>query len=575
MKFKKIKNNIKKKIAESAKDKKRLFIIGGAILVLVIAAVIIAVAAGNAARNQSDGGNIPYEEETEPEAEAEITESREVLPLTADGPMFPNLNLEVVPTEAPVPEFLSVGGKHSIVKDIQQRLMDLGFMDMDEPTDYYGTATEAAVKKFQRQHELEQDGIVGHDTLEMIFDENAKYYAAKRGDSGEDIVNIQERLYQLGYLAKHAMVTGNFGEKTEEAVMKLQEINKLTIDGKVGRQTYNLIYSDEVAANFLTYGEKSDVVLACQQRLFDLGYMTSTPDGTYGEDTYYAVKNFQGKNALVVDGFLGPTTKDVLMSAKALHNGLGLGDSNEQVVKVQKLLVKLGYLSPKYATGYFGEITQKAVKNFQKQNGLSQDGMVGAQTLAKLTSDNAKKAATGMLDGANFNKTTSSGGNTGGGSSSGGGSAAASTGGGSGADAGSMQQTTGGSNVPNTDANGVSGSVSNLLSVARSKIGCPYVWGSKGPNSFDCSGFVNWVLNQCGVSQSYITSAGWRNIGKYTRINSYSELRAGDVIVVNGHVGFISTGGCLIDASSSNGRVIERSLGSWWQNHFIVGWRIF
>ena len=49
----------------------------------------------------------------------------------------------------------------------------------------------------------------------------------------------------------------------------------------------------------------------------------------------------------------------------------------------------------------------------------------------------------------------------------------------------------------------------------------------------------------------------------------------GDIIVVSGHVGIISTDGNLIDASSSNGRVIERPLGSWWANNFIVGWRIF
>ena len=576
MKFKTIKNNIRKKMSQTAGGRKKWFFIGGAVLIAVIVIVIIAAAAGNAAKTElpesDDDASIIYEE---PEAQAETVNFRDVIPLTADGPVFPNLDLEIVPTEPPVPEYITIGSQHSIIKEIQQRLMDLGFMDMDEPTDYYGNGTEAAVKKFQRQHDLEQDGIVGPDTLEMIFADDAKYYAAKKGDSGEDIVSIQERLYQLGYLAKHEMVTGNFGDKTEEAVIKLQEINGIIVDGKVGRQTYNLIYSDEVAANFLTYGEKSDVVLACQQRLFDLGYMTSTPDGTYGDDTYYAVKNFQGKNALVVDGFLGPSTKDVLMSPNALHNGLGLGDSNEQVVRVQKLLVKYSYLSPKYATGYFGEITQKAVKNFQKQNGLKVDGMVGAQTLAVLTSPTPKKAANGMLDGANFNTGSSSGNNKG--SSSGGTSSGGSTGGstGSGADAGSMQQSTGGSSVPDTDSNGVSGSVANLLSVARSKIGCPYVWGSKGPNSFDCSGFVNWVLNQCGVSQSYITSAGWRNVGKYTRISNYSDLRAGDVIVVNGHVGFISTGGCLIDASSSNGRVIERSLGSWWQNHFIVGWRIY
>ena len=218
------------------------------------------------------------------------------------------------------------------------------------------------------------------------------------------------------------------------------------------------------------------------------------------------------------------------------------------------------------------------------KQGLKVDGMVGAKTLAMLTSDNPKKAASGMLDGANFNTATNAGSSGGSTSSAGGstsaGAAAASGGGaeasaGSGADAGSTQQTTGSGTIPNTDANGVSSSVANLLAIARSKVGCPYVWGSKGPNSFDCSGFVNYVLNQAGVQQSYITSAGWRNVGKYTRIGSYNELRAGDIIVVNGHVGFISTGGYIIDASSSNGRVIERSLGSWWANHFIVGWRIF
>ena len=181
-------------------------------------------------------------------------------------------------------------------------------------------------------------------------------------------------------------------------------------------------------------------------------------------------------------------------------------------------------------TGYYGEATEKAVKEFQSRNGLSSDGAVGQMTLSKLTGSGVKSAG-------------SSGGS-------------------------------GGSTVKGGTVKGGSG-VSGLLSIARSKLGSPYVWGAKGSSSFDCSGFIYWSLNQAGVRQSYITSSGWRNVGKYTKISSFSSLQAGDIIVVSGHVGIVAGGGKVIDASSSNGRVVERSLSSWWSNNFICGWRIF
>ena len=548
-------------------SRRQKIIAGSAAAAIAVLAIVIISFAGRPKKQAA-------EEEIIETLPAETAEVNEVTPVSINGPVFPSMDIAIPTTEA-VPEYMRNGTENWIVSDLQQRLMDLGFMDSDEPTDYYGSATEEAVRMFQRQHGLAEDGVVGHDTLKKIFSDEAHYYAAKKGDSGDDIIAIQQRLYQLGYLADAGMVTGNFGEKTEEAVLKLQDVNKITKDGKVGRETYNLIYSDEVKANLLVYGEKSDVVLKAQKRLFDLGYLTSEPDGTYGADTSAAIKVFQGKNALVQDGYLGPETREVLMSSRALHNGLGLGDENEIVLKVQQLLAKWGYLNAKNATGYFGEITQKAVRDFQQRNGLSQDGMVGAQTMAKLASDKVKKPAP--------KSSTSGSSQTSGGSSSQGSSGSsaapaqtqAASGGTQVADAGSNQQSVANAYVPNTDANGMSDGVSNLLSVARSKLGCGYVWGSKGPNTFDCSGFVYWCLNNAGVSQSYITSSGWRSVGKYTRIGNYSDLRTGDIIVVSGHVGIISTGGNIIDASSSNGRVIERPLGSWWANHFIVGWRIF
>ena len=135
-------------------------------------------------------------------------------------------------------------------------------------------------------------------------------------------------------------------------MLKLQQMNGLREDGKVGRQTMNLLYSDEIKPNMLEYGEKSEVVLACQERLRDLGYMTSEPDGTYGNDTTIAVRRFQSRNDLVVDGYLGPSTRVALDSPSAVPNGLSLGDEDATVKRVQELLNKYGYLMTGNVTGY-------------------------------------------------------------------------------------------------------------------------------------------------------------------------------------------------------------------------------
>jgi len=489
-------------------------------------------------------------EETLPSTASDET----IMALTPDGPILPSVEGVQAEYSEPIPDYLRVGMKHPIVQKLQQRLMDLGFMDNDEPTENYGEVTQSAVKIYQRQNKLAQDGIVGPETLQAILSPDAKYYAAQSGDDGEDIRRIQSRLYEMGYLATENLVTGHFGESTEEAVKKMQSVNGLEQDGKVGRKTMNLLYSEDVKPNMLSFGEKSDVVLAAQKRLKLLGYMTSEPDGNYGNDTVLAVKMFQSKNDQVVDGYLGPSTRIVLNSSDAVPNGLGLGDSGESIRKVQNMLSKLGYMSSANVTGYYGEVTENAVKLFQRTNNLGADGLVGAQTMAMLTGGNAKKAPANRPQ--QNNNTGSSRPQT----------ANNNTGGGGGGNSGS-------SSIPNTGS--ASGSAAALINVASSKLGCPYVWGAKGPNAFDCSGFVYWCLNQVGVRQSYITSSGWRSVGKYTRISNFSDLRAGDIIVVSGHVGIVAGGGTVIDASSSGGRVVHRSLSSWWSRNFVCGWRIF
>ena len=481
-----------------------------------------------------------------------ITETEEIVRMGLDGSLLPAL--EGVTTAADnaelAPVYLKTGDDHSAVRRIQERLMSLGFMDNDEPTTYYGNATAEAVKHFQRQLDMEEDGICGPGTWDALFSASAPYYNASNGDSGTDIIQMQQRLYELGYLTADS-VTGYFGDTTEEAVKKLQDTNAIGVDGTVGQQTYNLLYSDEVKANIIALGEESELVRRYQEKLEALGYLRGEADGNFGNATQNAIREFQSRNDLVVDGYLGPGTMAALDSGNSKPFALRVGDESSSVTYIQQRLNHYGYLSSSHITGYYGSITEAAVKQFQRYNGLSQDGTVGVQTMAELESSSATKKPANVPQA------------TGGGSSSGG-STSRPSGGSSGVSSGVGS---GGATV--------SGSANALVNEASKHLGKPYVWGAKGPNSFDCSGFVYYCLNQVGVSQSYLTSSGWRNPGRYQRISNFDSIQAGDIVVVSGHVGIAAGGGTIIDASSSNGRVVHRSLSSWWRNNFIVAWRIF
>lgn len=489
-------------------------------------------------------------------------ESEGVMAIAALG-----LNANVLPSiegvtidgqaEDLAPVNLTVGVINSVVKDLQQRLMNLGYMEEDEPTTYYGDATSKAVQYFQRQTGRKMDGITGVDTWDALMSESAPHYAAKLGFQGDDITKIQYRLYNLGYLTESGQINGTFDQDTETAVKKLQEVNKLTIDGTVGQTTYNLLYSDEVKANIIALGEQSEIVKKYQNRLIALGYLSGEADGNFGLSTQNAIRAFQSRNDQVVDGYLGPDTRSLMDSENAKPFGMRLGEQSDDVKNMQNLLVKYGYLSQDKASGYFGELTKDAVIAFQSVNGLGTDGTAGAKTLQLLQSGTAKSKPKPKAK-----ANTPSRGNRGGAA------------GGNSAPAGRGDTSSGGSVSSGVGGATVSGSAGSLISIASSKIGSPYVWGAKGPNSFDCSGFVYWCLNQAGVGTSYMTSSGWRNPGRFKKV-SMGELQAGDIVVVRGHVGIYAGGGSVIDASSSNGRVVHRSLSGWWANNFITAWRIF
>jgi peptidoglycan hydrolase-like protein with peptidoglycan-binding domain len=279
-------------------------------------------------------------------------------------------------------------------------------------------------------------------------------------------------------------------------------------------------------------------IIKLQQRLMDLYYMDNDePTDYYGPMTQQAVGYFQRKHDLVVDGVAGVETQQLLFSDAAMVYSVTVGAEGADVSNIQDRLRELGYSCG--LTGYFGEETVKAVEYFQRMNGLDADGSVGQYTKDILFSEQAEPSL-------EYGKKSSSSG--GGGSSSGGGGGGSTT------------------HVANP------GSVSGFIEAAAQQLGKPYRTAGKGPDSFDCSGLVYYALQASGNGIGYMTSGGWANSG-YPTVGSIAELQPGDIICFSGHVGVYVGGGTMIDASSGQGAVVQRGLGSWAYNNFICGKR--
>ncbi|MDB3842812.1 cell wall hydrolase, partial [Clostridioides difficile] len=73
------------------------------------------------------------------------------------------------------------------------------------------------------------------------------------------------------------------------------------------------------------------------------------------------------------------------------------------------------------------------------------------------------------------------------------------------------------------------GKAKELISIAKSKLGCKYVWGATGENTFDCSGFTQWCYKKIGISIPRTASAQSK-AGKPVDLNDRSKWKAGDLL---------------------------------------------
>ena len=120
----------------------------------------------------------------------------------------------------------------------------------------------------------------------------------------------------------------------------------------------------------------------------------------------------------------------------------------------------------------------------------------------------------------------------------------------------------------------------NMIREAEKYLGYPYVWGGSSPStSFDCSGFVSWVINNCGNGWSVgrQTANGLKNL---CDIIPPSEAKPGDLIFFQGtyntsgasHVGIYVGNGMMIHCGDPISYASIQT--NYWQQHFYCFGRI-
>jgi peptidoglycan hydrolase-like protein with peptidoglycan-binding domain len=225
-----------------------------------------------------------------------------------------------------------------------------------------------------------------------------------RGDQGDDIRALQERLNELGFLP--GRIDGIFGPQTADAVMRFQRTASISVDGIVGPETRKALRDFKSATEPIEHGSPTDEpddreemyrtetrrmlrLIQPMMRGADVqevqGKIGTSTDGIYGPTTEAGVREFQRSESITVDGIVGPQTWRALDRVKKNSGGgyqrlLSVQTpylKGEDVKRVQRALkVRVD--------GLYGPLTEQAVRNFQRREAISVDGIVGPQTWKRL-----------------------------------------------------------------------------------------------------------------------------------------------------------------------------------------------
>lgn len=230
------------------------------------------------------------------------------------------------------------------------------------------------------------------------------------GSRSPRVVQVESRLRELRYVTSDFVPDEYYGTDTELAVKNFQYWNGLPQTGEVDQVTDSRLFSADAIANPYTpapeyqelrIGMRDPDVRRLEMRLQDLDYFQGfIPDELFDQNTEAAVRNFQQRNGLPVNGVATVETQQVLFSDNAIRNEeptlppeerptWRLGDRDPAIRDLEIRLQDLDYLRGVVADSLFGPETEIAVREFQRLNDLPVNGVADPNTQDVLYSDDA------------------------------------------------------------------------------------------------------------------------------------------------------------------------------------------
>ena len=287
--------------------------------------------------------------------------------------------------------YIRLGSTGSEVSDLQTALKALGYYAGDI-TGHAGEKTVTAIKAFQSKYGLTADGVAGPDTLEKIqtvYSGSSSSASSASWIGADTVKEVQTMLKAIGLYTGE--ITGSIGSKTDAAIRSFQKKYGLTVDGIPGTQTISKltsVYLQSGASTASGVNLSVETVRSAQTMLKALGYYYGDITGNIGTKTETAIRSFQSKYGLTVDGIPGTQTMaklSELYSGTSTLSGssLQLGATSSAVSALQENLSALGYYNGD-VTGHYGTLTKAAVLAFQKAKGLTADGIAGTRTLSAI-----------------------------------------------------------------------------------------------------------------------------------------------------------------------------------------------